>query len=324
MKSLPAVLAAVSMILPAALRATPPGMAEKLDAILRHPGQYSQICDATGYPMPAPIPGFRSVLHGEASLSEANLKFLAANRAEVLKAVAAKLRGIDLLRQAKEQALDPSIPPAKLDEVDATPRGVDPDCYSDILLEVIESLDGAVVFPELMELEEKFHALLVKAEQDPAAPLPVVDGTDGAGIYASNLPENEMDQEKLTAEQMAALARKRSVFRAQMAHRDILAVFVRVMRKNGFEPMLSSDLEKTYGKLLRDKWSNHEEFSKFKRAGDIPEDLRENVKFDPIHKVAYLTWDPVQIPFSEQTRTRILELTKQFVTRNTTNKPEAP
>lgn len=260
--------------------------------------------------MPAPIPGFRPIVHGEAFLSEEYQKFIKKNRTEVLKAVAAKLRSIDLTAAAKKQPLDPAIPK---EEADVEPRGVDPACYSTVLLQVLEETDGFEAFPALMALEEKFHALLQAAEADAKAPLPVVDGTDGAGVYASNLEENQEEEDKLTEAKKAELDRKRKVFKAQAAHRDILALFVRVMRKRGFEPMLASDLEKTYGKLMKEKWADHEDFKKYKSAADIPEDMREGVKFDPIHKVAYSAWDPVQVPYSEETRTAILDLTKKFV-----------
>ncbi len=298
-----------------------PAMAEKLDKILRHPGDYSQVCDAMGYPMPAPIPGFRPIVHGEAFVSEKNIAFLKKNRAEILSAVSAKLQAIDLTVAAKPQPLDPAIPK---EEADVDPRGVDPACYSTVLLQVVEETDGYEAFPALMALEEKFHTLLVAAEKDAKAPLPVVDGAEGAGIYASNLEENQEDEEKQSEEQKAGLDRKRKVFKAQAAHRDILALFVRVMRKQGFVPMLSSDLEKTYGKLMKDKWANHEDFKQYKRAADIPADMRNGVKFDPIHKVAYSAWSPVEVPYSEETRRMVLDLTRKFVSANAAKSKAQP
>jgi hypothetical protein len=77
--------------------------------------------------------------------------------------------------------------------------------------------------------------------------------------------------------------------------------------------MLSSDLEKTYGRLLKAKWSKNEDFNKYQSTTDIPEADRDSIKFDPIHKVAYLAWDPVEIPYSEATRSAILDLTKGYL-----------
>lgn len=96
-------------------------------------------------------------------------------------------------------------------------------------------------------------------------------------------------------------------------HRDILAIFVRLMRKQGYEPMLASNLEKSYGKLLKARWSGDEQLSKYQSAADIPAGEREHIKFDPVHKVAYMAWDPVEIPYNAATRQQILELTKAFI-----------
>ena len=92
----------------------------------------------------------------------------------------------------------------------------------------------------------------------------------------------------------------------------MLAICVRLMRKQGYEPMLASNLEKTYGKALKGKWSGDEELSKYKKADDIPADERDAIKFDPVHKVAYMAWNPVELPYSEDMRTEILTLTKAF------------
>lgn len=259
---------------------------------------------------PAPIPGFRSILHGEAGFSQKNLAFIKQNRAALLPVIAAKLESIDLLKKPKPQPPDKSIPK---DQIDADPVGVDPSCYSTLLLTIIEELDATPVFPQLLALEEKFQTLLSAAEKDPKAPLPKVDGSEGAGIGAGNLLKEGEEWDKLSKEREAEVTRLTALFRAQAAHRDMLAVFVRVMRKKGYEPMLASDLEKTYGRLLKAKWKDNEDMAKYKSAADIPPEEKDNIKFDPIHMVAYMTWDPVEIPYSAEIRRAILDLTKGFV-----------
>jgi hypothetical protein len=250
MKSFLLRAAAASMVLLtgfAAAAPEKPAMAEKLDQLLRHPGSYSQICDAMESAFPAPIPGFRSIMHGEAGFSKTNLDFIKKNRAKLLPALAAKLKSVDLLREPKPQPKDPAV---KESEPEADPVGVDPACFNTLLLTMIEELDAVEVLPELLAVEEKYHALLTAGEKDAQAPLPQTDG-DGAGVFPSNLLKEGEEYDKLTPERAAEVERQQAVFAAQAVHRDILAVMVRLMRKPGYPPMLASDLEKTYGKLLR-------------------------------------------------------------------------
>jgi len=290
--------------------AAPAPEAPSLDALLRHPGNYSQNCDARLSSYPAPIPGFKTILHGEASFSEKNSDLIKKHRAALIPAIAAKLEAIDLKQKPTEQSPDPAIPK---EEQDVAPVGADPAVFSTLLLTLIEQLDATEVFPQLLAFEEKHHAMLLAAEQDAAAPLPQADGVEGAGVGAGNLLKEDEEYGKLTPERQAGVDRKTAVFHAQTLHRDILAVFVRAMRKQGYGPMLSSDLEKTYGRLLKAKWSKNEDFNKYQSTTDIPEADRDSIKFDPIHKVAYLAWDPVEIPYSEATRSAILDLTKGYL-----------
>jgi hypothetical protein len=284
-----------------------------LDDLLRWPGDYSQICDATTMPFPAAIPAFRSIMHGEAGFSTEKMKYIKANRATILTGVAAKLGKVDLLRKPVAQKPDPSL---KKDEVDIDPIGVDPDSFNSLLLVLIEDLDGVEALPQLLALEDKYHTLLLAAEKDPKAPLPQTDG-DGAGVGPGNLWKEGEDPEKATPERQAEVDRGYELFGAQAVHRDMLAICVKLMRKSGYEPMLQSDIEKTYGKLLKEKWAGDEELSKIKSNDDIPKEEREDqyrsLFFDPVHKVAYRTYPPIEFPYSEQVRTQILTLTKSFI-----------
>jgi hypothetical protein len=294
-----------------------------LDAAIRFPGSYSQTCDVNLSKAPAPIVAFRLSLHGEAYLSEKTLDTLESNRAEVLGAVKKKLQAIDLLGKPTEQKLDPNI---KEDEADSEPRGYDPAVYSILLLDVISQLNGVEVFADLLAFEEKFHTALLKAEKDPTVAPPTVDGLDSANLAMEGLFEDAkgqpLDFDKLTETQRRVFERRDRVFKTQAAHRDILSVLVRGMRREGFEPMLQSPLEKEYGKLLVEHWGEDEELKKYKKTEDIPEDERENIKYDPIHKVAYQVWSGVTIPYTEEKRSMIRQLAEAFV--KSKDKPVAP
>jgi hypothetical protein len=279
-----------------------------LDDLLRWPGDYSQICDATQMPFPAAIPAFRTIMHGEAGFSKEKMAYIKANRAAILAGVAAKLEKVDLLREPKQQKPDPSL---KKDEVDVDPIGVDPDSFNSLLLVIIEETGGVEALPQLLALEEKYHTLLLAAEQDPKAPLPKTDG-DGAGVGPPSFWKDGEDPEKATPERQAEVDRGYELFGAQAVHRDILALCVKLMRKAGYEPMLQSGIEKTYGKLLKARWTGDEELTKYKKATDIPEEERDYIKYDAVHKVAYKTYPPLEFPYSEEVRTEILTLTKSF------------
>jgi hypothetical protein len=287
--------------------------APSLDEMLRHPGDYSQVCDIRTSSFPAPIPGFCTILHGEANFSQENIALIKKHRTELLPQISAKLAAIDLTKKTQPQE------PEKLknknpDECDATPVGVDPAVLSNLLVNLIEELDAYEVFPQLLAVENRFHEMLTAAEKNPKASLPQTDGVEGAGIGAMNLYGEDEDYEKMTEARKAEVERTRSIFYAQNLHRDILAVMVKSMRKHGYEPMLTSELEKTYGTLRKAQSAKNESLSKFKTANDIPEAEREDIKFDPIHQVAYYQWDAVNIPYTEEIRQNIVTLTKSYVT----------
>ena len=287
-----------------------PELADKLDNLLRFPGDYSQVCDATDSKFPAPIPAFHSIMHGEAYFSEKNMAFMKKNRAKLMPALAAKLESIDLLRKPKPQPNDPSIPK---DEQDVEPKGVDPESFNTLLLTIIEELDAAEVLPQLLTLEDKYNTLLQAYEKDPKAPMPQADGSEGAGVGPANLLKEGEEWDKLSKEREAEVEQQRQVFRVQAVHRDMLAVCVHIMRKVGYKDMLASSLEKTYGKALKETYGSDEVLSKYKSAADIPKDEREFTKFDPIHKLAYRVGGSVQIPYTPEIRKEILDLTKSFI-----------
>lgn len=303
-------LKALAPLILTVLPATAQNKGTSLDDLLRYPGDYSQICDARVSPFPAPIPGFRTMLHGEAGFSTARLEFIRKNRASLIPAIATKLESVDLTRKPDPQKPDPSIPK---DQLDVDPIGSDPDSYSTHLLTLVEELEATELFPQLMKIEEKIHRMLTAAEKDPSAPLPEIDGAKGSGLVVDIPLKDGEDWDTLSPVREKEIARKRNVFSAQAADRDILALFVKSMRKAGYDPMLESDLEKTYGRLLKDKWKDNEIMSKYKSASDIPQEDRESIKFDPIHKIAYTTWDPVEIPYSGEIRNTILSLTKAWL-----------
>src|SRR5262245_5594087 len=103
-------LAAVCLFAGTVIAREEPPMTAKLDELLRHPGDYIQVCYAVLSSFPAPIPVIRSIMHGEAGFSKAKLEFMKKNRARLVPAIASKLGSVDLLRKPKPQPPDPSAP----------------------------------------------------------------------------------------------------------------------------------------------------------------------------------------------------------------------
>ncbi len=299
---------------------------ELLDKAIRHPGIYGQVCDLRMLPSPAPIPGFRLILQGEAMLSEVTLEALKAQKAELAPIIIQRLSALELFTKPQNQPLDPAI---KKDEEgnyesDSDPRGYDPKVYNLLLLRIIQDLEMVEAIPALLAFEERFYAAVKRAEKDKTAPLPTVHGAEAAAVAMEGLYNDEtgkpVEYDTLTDAQKEEFVRKGLVFNLVVAQRDILAVIVRFMRKEGYQPLLNSPFEAEYGRLLRERWGQHRQLKNYKKPEDIPEEEQEDVKFDPIHGLAYEVWDPVKVPYTEEKRAFIRELAAKFVESRTAPK----
>lgn len=298
-----------------------PTLAEQFDKILRFPGDYSQNCNFAVSSYPAPLPVFRSIMHSDAGISEANIKFLRENRAGVIPILTKKLEAADLLRKPVPQPRDPS---GKQDPEGPEPIGVDPASFNTLLLTIIEELDAVEVIPQLLAIEEKYVPMLRAFEKDSGAPVPQVDGADRAKVVAENLSAYDKETESLRKEPEAELERKRAIFRAQAVQRDLLATCVLLMRNAGYEPLRSSRLDRLYGEILRTHFGKDETLSKFKKPGDIPDYSRGYIKFDPVHQLAWREDIDLGIPYTPGLRKEIIDLTKSFAASRNSAKPKEP
>ncbi len=283
-----------------------PALAEKLDELIQHPGDYSQNCDFMDAPFPAALPAFRSIMHGEAGFSKANVEFMKKNREGIIAALSVKMKSLDFLRKPRPL---PAHPDAEARELD--PVGADPGVFSPLLLTIIEELQAVEVLPQILLLEEKYYLLMLAFEKNPAAPAPLVDGTDGIGVIVGDVDKwEEMSKEEL--------ARQRSLFRVQAIHRDMLAVMVRLIREKSFPPLLASSLEKRYGELLKEEIAKYQELASYKTPEDIPKEHRHAIQFDPVHHVPFRAdhgyfGGALPIPYTPELRKEILDLAKAFI-----------
>lgn len=269
-----------------------------LNDLLRWPGSYGQICDAFPVPSPIPLPAFRIQTEGEASFSQKNLALMKEKRAVLVPVVRKRLLGVDFTRHEKEQPKDPSV----VGEVESRPWGTDPTLFSTLLLQVVRETKALEALPELIEVEARLHDLLAEIAKNPATPPPVMDGFMGCGLFPARQaqePENAPEKDEATVE------RERNLFLAEAAHRDLLAVMGALLRFAGYEPILNSKLEADYGKGLRKLYEKNEDLHAYKSKQDIPEEEREWIGFDQLHRLPHYKWEHVAIPYSEALRNQM-------------------
>jgi hypothetical protein len=297
--------------LPALAGQENPTLREQFDKILRFPGDYRQNCDSVISFYPAPLPAFRSIMQPYAAISEANIEYLKKNRSGVIPILVSKLEAADLLRKPVPQPRDSTV--THPDPEGPEPIGVDPDSFNTPLLKIVEELDAVEVIPQLLVIEEKYLPMMQAFEKDASAPVPQVDGANQAKVFARNLRAYDEEIKSLRKEPKAELDRQRAIFRVQAVQRDVLAVFVRLMRNANYQPLLNSHLEALYGRVLKARFGKDEELSKFKGLNDIPDYDRHYIKFHPVHKVAWREDSDLGIPYSPDLRKEILDLTKSFI-----------
>lgn len=300
-----------------------------MDKLLKWPGSYGQICDATPLQEPVPIPGFQVRTFGEASFSEASLAAITANRKILVPELKKRLATVDLLRKPAVPPEDPSIPK---EQQDVTPIGVDPQSLSCLLLEMVVQTKATEVLPELLALEAALLEKTEAAKKDAKAPVPQIDGLDGAGIFPQRKLDESMreaeeaekkqkdgevpEEKPLTPEEEARMEREHEVFVAEAAHRDVLGVIVHLLRFAGVEAVLKSELEKKYGAGIKARAAEDEELKKIRKREDIPEADKRWIKWDNLHKVARRTWEVVDIPYTPEVRAQIRGWAEQWIKDN--------
>lgn len=265
-----------------------------VDRLIIAPGDIDQICDAPAPIDPRlPLPIYRLVADRDVHLTPENLALLKQRRAEVVPVLVKKLAAYSFVNPPKKYVL-----PAKYKEnPDVT--NIDPRQISGLLYEMILGLEAVETLPELLRLEEQLRGVLAKADLDKKAPAPNVY-MDG---YIT-MPSGDKALSK----------RDQALSKGRVVQREMLSVMLQLLRAKKFQPLIDSDIEKTYGKALREQLEEDAELKDVKSPEDAKAKGLEDVEFDPIQKVPKV-WirEHPKMPFNAELRNAIRGLVEQYI-----------
>jgi hypothetical protein len=282
-----------------------------LDAALRDPGSYNQMCSLPP-PVKAdvPLPIYGQTVPRHFNLSEKNAAKLLAQRDAVAKALAARLEAMDLARL-------PPKPAPKESKAFPPPATFSTHTLSGVLLEIVIALKAAEALPGLLKVEAQLDAILAAAEKDPSAPIPELE-VDGIWYPSQLQPVDyvKMDgkYEAKPKPDAAAILRKQHLLNCRVYQREVLSVLARLLRDAHFQPLLDSDIEKSYAAGLQEAVAKSKQLSDFKNPGDIPPDDRDYIKWDPLYNLPVAgSWPKAELPFTRKLRAQIRGFAEQFL-----------
>ncbi len=274
--------------------ATPTG-AGVLDQAIAEPGNFSQMCMM---PSPVdfeyPLAAYGSSVPRHFSFDNETTLRLQAYRAEVVPTILARLKAIDMTKEA----------PASTSEGTATsgwPRksGANPAALTGLLLEAIDATQAVECLPELVRLEAQLHGLLAAAEKDKNAPLPKLD-TDSPVHWKSEGSE-------------AADARKKQIFNSRIYQRELLSLMGKMVRLQNAAFLKDTSVEKAY-RAGMEKRAGEDDLKEIKSPEDIPWESRFVITWDktlnlPVH--AYRS--VVNVPYTEAARQELLKAVQAYL-----------
>ena len=285
-----------------ALLAREPNASDLVDKMIRQPGDYDQLC-AELEPLSAKVelPLYRMIVFRDVKLSAANLQTLREHRAEVVPELVQRLTTLDFLRPVaapKEVKFRKPKPGEEGDipEGDAIENsGLNPRSLSGVFYQMIVGLDAVETLPQLLRLEEQLRSLIAAADADRKAPLPYAT-PDGALNIKTKLSK-----------------RDQSLVAARVTQRELLSVMMQLLRRQQFAPLLESNYEKAYAKVLKER-ASEEDLRDIKTPADAKAKGEDYLTFDPIYKVpvGYFHEDPT-FPFSREIREEMRGLVQQFI-----------
>jgi hypothetical protein len=255
-----------------------------IDQKIKQPGNFSQMC---ALPPPVsldvPMPLYDKVTFREISLSPDDLSALRDRRGDVVLALQKRLPTFDFSKEP------PPVAPIKFGqgEMTITSSGINPHQMNSLYYDMIVGLDAVEILPQLMRLEEQLHELLTAAEADPKRLPPWVEDT---GSRRNLSPRDQ------------------KLFRARIVQRELLSVMLQLLRRQRFESLLQSDLEKMYATALR---------ANIPPGITGPEDAKaqgkEWLQFDPIYHLPVNYVGKITVPYSPKVREQVRGLVGQFL-----------
>lgn len=175
--------------------------------------------------------------------------------------------------------------------------GIDPRQFSGLTLEMLKSLNAVEVLPELLKLEEQYHKLVMAAQADKDFKLPKLELYGCINLQPMKDTPSEQD---------------RKIMLFQLRQRELLSLMMQLLRGQRYQPLLDTDLEKTYEAALRAR-ARESDLKDIKTPADAEAKNKGWVHFDPIYNIpAGYMHDYPSIDYSEKLRNQVRGLVEQF------------
>ena len=229
------------------------------------------------------------------ALSTKDLDELRRNRSEVVLALKKRLAGLDFSKDPPAAAKVSFKPNSE----EVANSGQNPLQLNGLYYDMITGLDAVEVLPELLQLEDQLHSLLLAAQKNPKADPPHVEK-----VWA---PRTDSESEK-------ELPRREEAIReGTIVQREILSLMTLLLRQQRFEPLLKTDLEKRYAMILKGR-AEQQDLRGIKNPEDAKKQGKEWVQFDPIYNlpIGYLGPD-ASVPYTDELRNEIRTLVHNFI-----------
>jgi hypothetical protein len=273
--------------------------AQVLDAAIAQPGNYSQMCIG---PRPiafdVPLPAYGKLAARRYSLGNETITKLQAYRADVIPVLLERLKAIDL-----EKTSDTS---GEEREIGGISQDGPPRTLSGLMQGVIKALQAVECLPELIRLEEQLHAVLAAAEKSPDAALPSIQ-------CPARMEQAKTDEDKVGGVTVQEAQRKRQIFACRIYQREILGLIGGLLRRENFEPLSGTSVDKAYREGLKDV-AQKGELKNYKSREDIPWESRHWITWDEALGIpVYARGTVVQVPYTEAMREQLRKVASDYL-----------
>lgn len=291
-----------------------------LDKVISYPGAYSQVCDVFTSPDDIPYRAFVISGYREAYFSNVKLAAIKENRESLVKAIRSRLLAIDFSKKPKELPVDPSPDDKESEEIGS---GSDPMTLNPFLLDLIHETHAIEALQELLIVEGKLVKGIAEAKDDAKAAPPVVDGwwvVQEEEMSAVDREDaegkiRERDKDPSPAE-IAKLDRKRNLFNARVAQRDVVMTIALLMREKSYAPYLKTKFEAAYVKGLK-ALVKKDGLEGYKPGAPLPPDLEgRKIRIDEITKLPIEEYSSVALPYSRESRDEIRAAAAQWISEH--------
>lgn len=292
------------LALPGLAAKPPPLSPDKLLAeAIESPGDFDQMCVGGWLEKPPmDLPVYDHVLPRHFHLSAEVLERLKMRRAEVIPALVQMIAAIRPDVPVKKPEPPPRVPGKSHTFFDPPSHsGVSPKQVSGLLLELTEGLNAIEALPELLKLEQRLDQALARAEKDESAPVPSVDFD--ADLYFTQ-------KQPLTPRQL-------ELMKGRVVQRELLAMMLKLLRTQRFQPLLDSAFEQAYGRAIKDRAAK-EDLREIKTPADAKKKKlvvgMDWLGFDPIYQVPLGHIFPAPtVPYTPEAREKARDLVSSFI-----------